>query len=97
MSQKQESARGGRARGYVFRELLMHARSDRGSDPFLRPDAAPGEDGASSGVMSPDDTSPFPRHDARILTDGGATATILLDGQSYVLRITRTGKLILTK
>jgi len=36
-------------------------------------------------------------HDARVLTEGGKTATIVLDGQSYVLRITRAGKLILTK
>jgi hemin uptake protein HemP len=38
-----------------------------------------------------------PAHDARALTQGGVTATILLDGQEYVLRITRAGKLILTK
>ncbi|MGR3757915.1 MAG: hemin uptake protein HemP [Tranquillimonas sp.] len=38
-----------------------------------------------------------PAHDARSLTDGGATAAILLDGKTYVLRITRAGKLILTK
>lgn len=38
-----------------------------------------------------------PAHDARSLTDGGATAAILLDGQTYILRITRAGKLILTK
>jgi hemin uptake protein HemP len=38
-----------------------------------------------------------PAHDARDLTQGGASATITLDGQTYTLRITRTGKLILTK
>jgi hemin uptake protein HemP len=38
-----------------------------------------------------------PAHDARDLTKGGNTAVILLDGQPYVLRITRAGKLILTK
>jgi hemin uptake protein HemP len=38
-----------------------------------------------------------PVHDARDLTAGGSTAVILLDGKSYVLRITRAGKLILTK
>ena len=44
-------------------------------------------------------TSPArgPTHDARVLTAGGVTTTILLDGQEYVLRITRAGKLILTK
>jgi len=36
-------------------------------------------------------------HDARVLTGGGQTATIVLDGQRYILRITRAGKLILTK
>lgn len=38
-----------------------------------------------------------PRHDARALTAGGVEARILLDGTAYVLRITRQGKLILTK
>ena len=42
----------------------------------------------------PDDT---PMHDARALTGGGTQARILLDGQLYTLRITRQGKLILTK
>jgi len=36
-------------------------------------------------------------HDARDLVPDGTTATILLDGQAYILRITRAGKLILTK
>lgn len=38
-----------------------------------------------------------PLHDARLLTRGGVQARILLDGQVYTLRITRAGKLILTK
>lgn len=38
-----------------------------------------------------------PRHDARALTGGGPRAEIVLDGQTYCLRITRAGKLILTK
>jgi hemin uptake protein HemP len=38
-----------------------------------------------------------PVHDARTLTGGGPTAAIVLDGQGYLLRITRSGKLILTK
>lgn len=38
-----------------------------------------------------------PEHDARLLTCGGAEARIVLDGTPYVLRITRLGKLILTK
>ena len=36
-------------------------------------------------------------YDARALVCDGGTATIVLDGQTYVLRITRGGKLILTK
>ncbi|HKL64645.1 MAG TPA: hemin uptake protein HemP [Roseovarius sp.] len=36
-------------------------------------------------------------HDARDLTGGGSIAYIVLDGQTYTLRITRAGKLILTK
>ncbi len=38
-----------------------------------------------------------PQHDATALTQGGAQAQIVLNGQVYVLRITRAGKLILTK
>lgn len=36
-------------------------------------------------------------HDARELVPDGVSALIDLDGQVYVLRITRAGKLILTK
>jgi hemin uptake protein HemP len=42
-------------------------------------------------------TQPLPSHDARTLTAGGTQAQIELDGQIYTLRITRAGKLILTK
>lgn len=38
-----------------------------------------------------------PSHEARELTHGGQTASITLDGKVYTLRITSTGKLILTK
>lgn len=38
-----------------------------------------------------------PVHDATALTAGGQTAHIHLNGQFYCLRITRAGKLILTK
>lgn len=45
--------------------------------------------------------SPAPRdipcHDAVALTEGGPLARIELHGQVYALRITRAGKLILTK
>ncbi|MDR9393763.1 hemin uptake protein HemP [Roseovarius sp. SYSU LYC5161] len=43
--------------------------------------------------LQPDTTC----HDARVLTAGGVTANIILDDQTYTLRITRAGKLILTK
>lgn len=39
----------------------------------------------------------IPTHAAETLTKGGATAHIQLDNQTYTLRITRAGKLILTK
>ncbi|BAQ67732.1 hemin uptake protein HemP [Rhodovulum sulfidophilum] len=42
-------------------------------------------------------TGATPVHDARALTDGEVTTQILLDGVAYTLRITRAGKLILTK
>jgi hemin uptake protein HemP len=38
-----------------------------------------------------------PIHDVYALTQGGHLAQILLDGKTYQLRITRAGKLILTK
>ncbi|GHC22881.1 hemin uptake protein HemP [Gemmobacter sp. LW-1] len=43
----------------------------------------------------PADTTPS--HDALALTAGGNLARIVLHGQVYSLRITRAGKLILTK
>ncbi|QFT60390.1 hypothetical protein FIU94_16290 [Sulfitobacter sp. THAF37] len=41
-----------------------------------------------------DDTAVY---DARDLVVNGEKANIVLDGQTYILRITRAGKLILTK
>lgn len=46
---------------------------------------------------SPTSSDPVPRHDAIRLTEGGTLAFIDLNGQTYSLRITRAGKLILTK
>lgn len=43
------------------------------------------------------DVARLPVHDAELLTNGGTTAQIVLQGQLYLLRITRAGKLILTK
>ena len=40
---------------------------------------------------------PRPVHDARALAGPGGQATLRLDDQAYTLRITRAGKLILTK
>ncbi len=39
----------------------------------------------------------IPVHDAQTLTRGAGQARIVLDGKVYQLRITRAGKLILTK
>jgi len=41
--------------------------------------------------------APAPVHAALSLTQGGNLAQIVLEGQTYTLRITRQGKLILTK
>ena len=41
--------------------------------------------------------SRLPQHEATELTRGGNQALIVLDDQVYQLRITRAGKLILTK
>lgn len=59
--------------------------------------------GDASATRFPGDADPRrapdgpPCHDARALTAGGATALIDLDGKIYTLRITRAGKLILTR
>lgn len=50
--------------------------------------------------MTGPDTMPLdssPLYDATALTEGGRVARIHLNGQLYALRITRQGKLILTK
>ena len=39
----------------------------------------------------------LPAYDVRRLLRGGAQAHLVLDGATYTLRITRAGKLILTK
>ena len=39
----------------------------------------------------------LPAFDARVLTNAQGMAQIVLDGKVYTLRITRQGKLILTK
>ncbi|MFT6676070.1 MAG: hemin uptake protein HemP [Sulfitobacter sp.] len=43
------------------------------------------------------ETNAVPTFDVRDLIPGGVQARLVLDGQAYVLRITRAGKLILTK
>jgi len=53
-------------------------------------------DGAGMNAQSPS-AEVIPAHDALMLTAGGKLAHITLAGQTYALRITRQGKLILTK
>lgn len=49
-------------------------------------------------VVPPKVSPPLiPTYAAEDLTEGGDTAQIVLGGQTYTLRITRAGKLILTK
>lgn len=50
-------------------------------------------------VVRKEDEQPqrAPVHRALDLTDGGTTARIILDDKVYQLRITKLGKLILTK
>jgi hemin uptake protein HemP len=51
-------------------------------------------------TLSPGQTQkpePLPSYDARELTKDGVQAQIILNNQTYFLRITRAGKLILTK
>ena len=44
-----------------------------------------------------EETAGAPLHDAEALTEGGQRAVIRLGDQHYLLRITRQGKLLLTK
>jgi hemin uptake protein HemP len=46
---------------------------------------------------SPDTPTDVPVHDVLSLTAGGSLARLMHQGEVYVLRITRLGKLILTK
>jgi len=39
----------------------------------------------------------LPTYQAKDLTEGGDLAQIVLDAQTYILRVTKAGKLILTK
>lgn len=55
------------------------------------------EETAPRHAQSGDRARRAPSHDARELTAGGDTAELVLDGKPYMLRITRAGKLILTK
>jgi len=48
----------------------------------------------STGIMPP---QTLPIHDARKLTGEDGVAMVVLDDKTYTLRITRAGKLILTK
>jgi hemin uptake protein HemP len=66
----------------------------------MRPDLLRLREPLAQTATIPTPFTPFeaaPLHDARVLTKGGVQARIALDGQVYALRITRAGKLILTK
>ncbi len=63
----------------------------------MHPSAESGSDKPTRSNIKPQVTDAVPAHDARRLTEGADQARIVLDGQVYTLRITRAGKLILTK
>lgn len=48
-------------------------------------------------VAAPPEAEDLPTYDARAIMKAGTQARLVLDGQTYFLRITRAGKLILTK
>lgn len=48
-------------------------------------------------IPTPGEDEPCATHDAHALIPNGVKAEIVLNGQTYILRITRAGKLILTK
>lgn len=45
----------------------------------------------------PEPANEIPEHDVLALTGGGSLARLVHQGEVYLLRITRLGKLILTK
>lgn len=53
--------------------------------------------GQPKGATAAQRARELPTYSARELTSGGQLAAILLDDQLYTLRITKAGKLILTK
>ena len=57
----------------------------------------PPQSDPSHSPASQETDGPTPRHDARVLVSGGTKSEITLDGEVYTLRITKRGKLILTK
>ena len=86
-----------------IRRLCRCALEDAGSDPETfgwlgdrskDSDMSLTQTSSSQASKTP---PPAPVHDARTLVAGGNTANIDLDGKLYTLRITRAGKLILTK
>ena len=82
----------GHGHGHGTRTARPHAPLPdlEGSRPVSTPPAPPSP--APSGPHAD-----HPLHEARDLTGGGPQAWIRLDGTVYTLRITRAGKLILTK
>jgi hypothetical protein len=69
-----------------------------GPPPFSDPSAAAGDKAMTAPLSAHAfEADTVPVHDALHLTGGGVLARIVLSGQVYSLRITRAGKLILTK
>lgn len=83
------------------------AQPDQASDCWSPSMVTPGNTfakGLTMNAILPEDRhlmtiyqATLPSYPAEHLTQGGATAQITLNGQVYTLRITRQGKLILTK
>ncbi|WP_299507555.1 hemin uptake protein HemP [uncultured Roseobacter sp.] len=48
-------------------------------------------------IQTTPETENLPAYNAREIVGKGTQARLVLDGQTYFLRITRAGKLILTK
>lgn len=82
------------SRLHAYRDTGHGAGGLAAHDGMARPAVRP--DRGVPGVTMPGPVE-VPVHDARTLTQGGVQARIDLDGQIYCLRITRQGKLILTK
>lgn len=81
--------------GIDRRRATLALPGSGGTAPSIQTPSVQASSVQASSVQTPSVQPPV--HSAEELTAGGSTAAISHNGQTYTLRITRAGKLILTK